>query len=166
MNSPFANLYLAIQERIKTQVPEIVFTEHDLGQLDDYTTGKPPVAFPCLLIDFENFTFENMGENSQRAEGDVVIKIGHSLWGKTDNATPDIWREAALNYYDIEWKVNKALHGFTPGDDYGYLTRTSENKQNRPAYVRQKTMRYRLAFEDYSTQTTQLAMVKPPAEIE
>lgn len=164
MNSPFANIFSALQQRIITQVPEIIFIEHDFGQLEDYSNGRPPVAFPCALIDFQNWTFENMGENAQRAEGDVVIKLGYAKHGQTHNATPNQWREAAMEYYETEWKLNKALHGYTPGNDYGYLTRTTETKENRPLGVRIKTITYRLAFEDYSAMPDQEMIAKPPFE--
>lgn len=150
MNSPTAKAYLAILARIAEQVPEIVYITHDLGQLDDYSAGKPPVAFPCALIDFDQWGFGNLGDSAQTAEGDVVIKLGFALVGDTSNAQPLEWQEAAMQYYDIEWKLNKALHGWSPGDEFGTLTRTFETKENRPAYVRQKTLRYRLAYEDYS----------------
>lgn len=166
MNSPFANIFLALQERIITQVPEIVFIEHDFGQLEDYSNGKPPVAFPCALIDFQNWTFENMGNSTQRAEGDVVIKLGYAKHGQTHNATPSQWREAALEYYEIEWKLNKHLHTFAPGEDCGYLTRTGEVKENRPLGVRIKTITYRLAYEDYSAMTEQVMIDKPPLEVQ
>lgn len=169
MNSPFANLYLAIQERIIDEVPEILFVEQNFGQLDDYSNGgRPPVQYPCALIDFQNFGFENMGENTQRAEGDITITLAFAQHGQTHNGQPDAWREAALNYYDIEWKLHKALQGWAPGnpDDFGYLTRTSVVKDNRPLYVRLRTLTYRLAFEDYSTQPTQTTVVKPPVVIQ
>lgn len=165
MNSPFANIYLAIMQRIETTVAEIKYIDHDLGQLDDYTNGRPPVAFPCALIDFQNFTFENMSDNTQRAEGDVVIKLAFAQHGQTHNAKPQQWKELALHYYDIEWQLNKALHGWTPGDDFGYLTRITATKENRPLAVRLRTLTYRLSFEDYSTQPDTNTMTKPPLEI-
>lgn len=166
MNSPFANTFLAIQAQIQTQIPEIQFIEHDFGQLDDYSNGRPPVAFPCVLIDFQNWSFENLGNNAQRAEGDVIIKLGYAKHGDTHQATPEQWREAAFSYYEIEWKLNKSLHGYTPGDNYGYLTRTGEVKENRPLYVRVKTITYRLAFEDYSAQTLHGSVATPDLQIE
>lgn len=165
MNSPFANIFIAILNHIKTTVPEIKFIEHDLGQLDDYSNGRPPVAFPCVLIDFNNWAFENLGDNAQRAEGDVIIKLGYARQALTNSTTPDNWREAALEYHDIEWKLNKFLHGFTPGDSYGYLTRTTETKENRPLYVRQKTTTYRLAFEDYSATPERDTIPAPPVQV-
>jgi hypothetical protein len=164
MNSPFANIFLAIQARILAEVPEIIFIDHNLGQLDDYSNGRPPVAFPCALVDFGQWNFENMGSNSQRAEGDVIISLAFAEHGQTHNGQPQQWREAALNYYDIEWKLNKALHGYTPGDDYGYLTRTGLTKENRPLAVRVRTITYRLAFEDYSAMPEQQVIDKPPFE--
>ncbi|MDW8420132.1 MAG: hypothetical protein RML37_12045 [Chitinophagales bacterium] len=166
MNSPFAHIYLAIQQRIQTLVPEVKFIEHDFGQLDDYSNGRPPVAFPCVLIDFQSWQFENMGNSAQRAEGNVTIKLGYAKHGQSHQATPEQWREAALEYYDLEWKLNKALHGFSPGDNYGHLTRTTETKQNQPMYVRVKTTTYRLSFEDYSATPEQWMIDTPPLTVD
>lgn len=165
MNSPFATLYLAIIDRLVAEIPEIKWHDHDFGQLDDYSEGRPPVAFPCALIDFQNFTFENMGNLAQRTEGDVVIKLAFAQHGQTHAATADQWRETALGYYDIEWKLNKALHGWSPGDQFGQLTRTLVLKENRPLAVRLRTITYRIGFEDYSTTPVLDTIAKPPLEI-
>ncbi|MCC6691351.1 MAG: hypothetical protein IT235_07440 [Bacteroidia bacterium] len=75
MNSPFATIFGAILNQIAATTPEIKYISQDFGQLEDYTHGRPAVAFPCALIDFQNWNFENMSDNTQRAEGDVT----HSL---------------------------------------------------------------------------------------
>jgi hypothetical protein len=150
VHSPFANIFIAIQQRILSEAPEIVFVDHNFGQLDDYSNGRPPVHFPCALIDFQNWSFENMGSQAQRAEGDVVISLAFAQHGQSHNGQPQQWREAALKYYDLEWKLHKALQTWSPGDDFGCLTRTAVVKDNRPLNVRVRTITYRLAFEDYS----------------
>jgi hypothetical protein len=165
MNSPFATVYLALIARLQAELPELNWIDHDFGQLDDYSDGRPPVAFPCVLIDFQNFTFENMGDLAQRAEGDVIFKLAFAQHGQTHGASPEAWRTLALEYYDIEWRLHKALHGWSPGEPFGYLTRTQATKENRPLGVRLRTIPYRLGFEDYSTSPVLDTTAKPPLEV-
>lgn len=164
MDSPFANIFLAIQERIDTEVPEIKYIDQNFGQLEGYT-DRPSVAFPCILTDFEGWTFENLGTLAQKAEGDVVIKLGFASYRNTSNVTTETYRKLALAYYEIEWKLHKALHGWSPGDDLGTLTRIANLGENRPMGVRVRTLRYRLGFEDYSTKPTSTFIALPDFEL-
>jgi hypothetical protein len=164
MNSYFANIFLAIMQRIQAEVPEIIFIEHDLGELEGYS-DRPKVGFPCALVDFDGWSFENMGDNTQTAEGDVVIKLAFAQYGQTNNITDLALRKAALNYYDIEYKLHKALHGWSPADTVGHLTRTSVITSNLPMGVRMRTLRYRLAFEDGDTQPVWNMQPLPPMVI-
>ena len=57
----------------------------------------------------------------------------------------------AISYYDLEWDLHKAIHGWAPGDDYGRLIRISASTQKRTDNYRVRELRYSIAFEDYST---------------
>ena len=149
MNSPFANIFLALQQRVQTEVPVITYIDQDLGQLKPGI--RPPVSWPCVLIDFEDFNFDNMGDNVQIAKGTVVFRLGFAPYSNTGSTTPSPYLEQALGYYDIEWAMHQVIQGWSPGDDYGHLTRTSVLTQKRPDNYRVRELRYSLAFEDYST---------------
>lgn len=156
MNSPFANVYLSIMKRIETEIPEIVHVAQDQGQLEGYVR-RPNLAFPCVLIDFQSWTFSNMSDSAQIGEGDVVIKLAFAQYGEEDNLTEEHWRKIALEYYEIEYKLNKFLHGWSPSDYTGQLTRTHADKENRPA-LRIRPIRYRLELEDYTAKPVQNAI--------
>ena len=151
-------------QRISAQVPEILYIEHDLGQLEGYS-NRPTIASPAVLVDFDGWQFEQMGNNTQRAEGDVVIKLAFAQYGQSNNMTEQQWREAALSYYDIEYTLHQALQGWSPLDITGYLNRTSVITQNLPMAVRLRTIRYRLAFEDGYTEPVQNTMPTPPLAV-
>lgn len=156
MNSPFANIYNAIIEEIKTKLTgddAIRYIDHDLGQLETYnaTTGKPSVSFPCLLIDFEDFKFDGEGENTQRAEGIVLLRLGFDAITPTNNLTPTIYREKGLSIYDKEWQLHKVLQGWSPGDGFGYFTRERATTEKREDNHKVRAIRYRLSFKDNST---------------
>lgn len=152
MNSPFANIYLDIMNRIQNTVPEIAHVAQDHGQLEGYVR-RPNLAFPAVLIDFQGWTFSNLSDSAQMGEGDVIIKLAFTPYQDDDNLTEDEWRKLALEYYELEWKLNNALHCWSPNDNCGYLTRTNADKENRPG-IRIRPLKYRLELEDYSTKPT------------
>lgn len=164
MNSPFATLFLLLQERIKTAVPEIRHIDQDLGQLE-FSKLRPSVAFPCVLIDFENFTFKDNGDNSQSAEGNISIRLAFSPYSNSSQSTPTLWKEKALAYYDIEWKLNKALHGWHPNNDaFGNLDRATAGTEGREDDLRVRKIVYEIAFEDDSTEDS-LTMVPATLDV-
>ena len=153
MNSPFANIFLALRQYIQDEVSGITYIDQDLGQLKPAT--RPPVSWPCLLIDFEDFSFGNMGDNVQTAKGTVLFTLGFAPHSNTGTATPTQYVQQALGYYDLEWSLHLALQGWSPGDDYGQLIRTGAITRQRPDSYRVRELRYSLAFEDYSTKPQQ-----------
>ena len=153
MNSPFANIFLALQQRIQAQLPSIAHIDQDLGQLK--TTTRPPVSWPCVLIDFEDFSFDNLGENVQTAKGTVVLRLGFAAHSNSSQATPGAYVRQAIDYYDVEWALHKAMQGWSPGTDCGSLARASTTTQRRTDNYRVREIRYTLAFDDYSTKHQQ-----------
>mgnify|MGYP000263985857 CR=1 FL=1 len=71
MESPFARLFLDLQEQIEIEVPEIVFIEQDLGQLGSEDPRKM-MSFPGVLIDFPNTGFSNLVGKNQLASPTIV----------------------------------------------------------------------------------------------
>lgn len=155
MNSPFANLFLAIQARIVSVMGnEIRYIDHDLGQLENYNPqngGKPRVSWPCALIDFENFDFEEEGEFTERGEGIVLIRLGFDTASPTDQLTPLAARQSGNSFLDTEWRLHKALKGWAATDACGYLSRVSAKTEKREDFYRVRQIRYSLSISDMST---------------
>jgi len=155
MESPFATLYLALQERIKRNVRYITYIDQDLGQLG--VKPRPPVSWPCALIDFEDFRFKDLSEHVQTAKGTIVIRLGFAPHSGSSSITPADYREQALSYYDIEYHLHQALQGWSPaGECFGSLMRSSAITQPRTDGFRVRELRYKIAFDDYSTKITRL----------
>ncbi len=152
MNSPFANLFLAIQDKLKNNLTSVVYIDQDLGQLKN---ARPAVSWPCVLIDFEDFEFTNLSENVQVATGTVVIRLAFPAHSPSAQATPSTYTQKALGYYDIEWDLHKLLQGWNPGSAFGKLCRTAVTTLKRTDNIRVREQRYSIAFEDYSTKITQ-----------
>lgn len=151
MNSPFANIFLSIQERIKNNTPAIKHIDQDMGQLKN---ARPPLSWPCVLIDFEDFNFDDLSENVQLTNGTIAFKLGFAPHSNSSAATPVTFTEMALNYYDIEWQLHQLLQGWRPLNTTGRLCRISTTTQKRNDSCRIREIRYSIAFEDYSTKRT------------
>lgn len=164
MNSPFSTLFIAIQERIKSEVAALRWIDQEMTQLESYGE-KPSVSFPCLLVDFDNFNFEDAGEAIQFAEGIIVLRLGFAPFSQTSDKTPLEWKEKGLAYYDIEWAIYKALHGWKP-NNYGYCMRVSADTEKREDSIRVRVLRYSISFEDYNACPEYGSVSKPDFEAE
>ena len=151
VESAFAQAFLSIQARIKDQVPEIAWIDQDLAQLEHYDV-RPAVQFPCCLIDFINFTFKEMGDLDQWGEGTIQLRLGFAPFSSANSAAPLVSQEEALQYYELENKVFKALHGWIP--EYGGvpitepLIRTTAVSELRDDTFRVRVNHYTTAYED------------------
>lgn len=165
ITSPFGRLYLDLIRRINTKVPEIRYIDQDFGQLEQYVK-RPGVAFPAVFIDFQNWQYDDYTQNEQKAKGDVIVQLALSKHSSSSSLTPEQWREIPLEYYEIEQKLFKALHGYCPVDEdqFGYLTRTAVRGQNTPK-LRRRPLTFRLEFIDREAAEEIRWETKPPALI-
>lgn len=162
MDSAIANYFILLNNRIVAQVPEIRYIDQDLGQLDFYQE-RPAVSWPCVLLDVGDFTFSNYGNLSQSGEGQIVIRLGFTPFSSANSKAPDLVKFKALKFYDIEHKLVNALHGWTPDTgDYGNLIRVSATTEKREDPFRVREIRFKLAFEDFSTQRAKLTAAATP----
>ncbi len=157
MNSQFANLFLLLQARIAT-VTQIKHIDQDFGQMEDHNgNNRPPVSWPCCLIDINSTTFTDYSQNAQSAIAKVVLRLGFPPYSSSASATPTEYKEKAIAYYDIEFLLHQALQGWSPdgdtGDTFGHMNRISAASENREDFLRVRAITYDIAFEDFSTKT-------------
>ncbi len=51
----------------------------DFSQLENYKEGyRPPVLFPCVLIDFSEWNFDDESKNMQTGEGVIMFRLAHA----------------------------------------------------------------------------------------
>ena len=113
VSSPFAQLYVALQQYLKTEVPDIRHIDLELGQLDYYHT-RPAVSFPCLFIDFPNTGYEGEGDNVQWADITIVMRLGLDPFSSASSITPDASIEKSLGFFELENQLVAALQGYAP----------------------------------------------------
>lgn len=147
MDSLFAQLFLAIQEHIKTEVPAIEWIDQDLGQLEAYQT-RPAVSFPCVLIDFPTTQYSNHSQMVQWADINISVRLGFTPFSSANSEAPDVSKEAALQFYELENKVYEALQGFTANDCVQPLNRISVATERRDDVYRVREMIFTTATED------------------
>lgn len=148
-NSFFAKLYLEIQQKIKNEILEIRFVEQNFGQygFDDF---RAKVAFPAMLIDFANTNYSAMQGDIQLAEATINIVLLFEPFSQSYNLAPDAVKQKALEYYEIEQKVFKALQGWQT-DFCTPLVRTDAKSQNRNEIgLRIRELNFTTEFEDWS----------------
>lgn len=149
MNSPFANIYTTLMNRIKTEVPDIRWVDFDLGQLEAFDGDRPPVDWPCLLIDFTDTGFEQM-QGFQRGNMQIQMRLGFDQYESSNGITPEPILEQALNYLEIEYKLHQAVQAWYGEnkltDAMIRINASSEKRENDNFRVRR--LIYNAAFDD------------------
>lgn len=149
MDSFFAKIFLDLQERITSEVPEVKFIDQNIGQygFDDF---KAKALFPCVLIDFPNTTYSALQGNIQLGVAAINISLMFDTYSQTYNIAPTEVKELGLSYLDIEQKIFKALQGWST-DYFTPLIRTDTKSQNRNDIgLRIRDLNFSTEFEDWS----------------
>lgn len=113
MKSFFANLYLDLQDRIKSEVPEIEWIEQDFGQ-DVFDKWRPNVAFPAVLIDFPLADYEAEAGSGQFGNVTINLRLLVAPFSQSYEDAPIEVRQDALEYFELEQKLVSAIHGWSP----------------------------------------------------
>lgn len=151
MNSPFAKLYTKIQARIASNVPETKWTDFNLDQLNAFDGERPPVDWPCTLIDFVETTFQQM---QGYQDGDVIVEftLAWDEYLQTNSDTPEYVKEQALQYLELEHKYHLAFQGWNAdgllSNALIRVSATSEKRENDNLRVRRLV--YKGTFSDGS----------------
>lgn len=151
MESFYANLYLDIMARIKEEVSEIEWIEQDFGQ-DVIDKWRPNVSFPAVLIDFPMANYEAMSESDQFGTVSISIRLLVAPFTQSYSDAPVEVINDALDYFDIEHKLVRALHNWQPDNAYCQpLVRDRVSTQNRGDIgLRIRTIEFSTAYtEDF-----------------
>jgi hypothetical protein len=140
-------------ERIKEEVEEINWIEQDFGQ-DVIDQWRPQVAFPAVLIDFPDTSYNDMLVNEQTAEAIIRIRLMMAPYTQSYEGAPIEVIEDALSYFEIEKKIVDALHMWQPDEAYCRpLIRRRASSQNRGDIgLRIRTIDFDTAFEEVNVE--------------
>lgn len=164
LQSPQANFFQLLIEKLISDVPELRFIDQDLGQLENYEM-RPAVSWPCCMIDIEDFKYSDQQNHAiQIAEGIISLRIGLVKYTDSNNLTPAATRENALQYYELEHKVFKALHGWNP-PGFGKMLRRASGTERRDDDIRVRVLKFAISFTDDSAKPVKTLAPRPGAQI-
>lgn len=162
MDSIQANIFLKVQDRLATGATGLAHIDQDLGQLEFYDK-KPPVKFPCGLLDLDDTEYSDAGENMQIADRAVlIVRLGLLAYGDTAHYAPEQFKQLALEYYNLEHRVNKLLHGWCDSQYFSPLARRKAYKEKRDDNLRVRVLRYEFAFRDNTAMAVPASTIVTP----
>lgn len=84
-------LFIAVCDRLKEAVPELRWIDADEGQLN--VSERPPVAFPCCLVEMSYPQCENHTAGTQRVRVQFALRVAFNCCAATNAAAPVAVRE-------------------------------------------------------------------------
>lgn len=165
LSSPLGNLFIAIQERLQLKVPALKWIDQQFGQLDNYQPGyKPPVLFPCNLIDLVGFTFEDQSNGVQIAQGRVVCYLSTAPFSNSNQSTPLPQKEKALEFYELEHEIKTHLHNWQP-EGFSKLSHRSLDNSDMEAKIRERIIVFDVSFTDTSAKKPTTLVARPEPKV-
>lgn len=140
------HIFTAVQQRLSEKVAELHWIDFDFGQLDSYQM-RPPVQFPCALIDIELPETRDRGERMQQCRVAITLRVAFEQPGQTSQKTPQYVRDRALSIYDILKKIHAALHGYD-GAEFGKIVRRSLTTERREDPLKVFNMRFETSYTE------------------
>lgn len=139
------NALAAVQDRLLELYPEnIAYLAEDWGQLDFYNE-RPPVNFPCVLIDIEEAQFSDLTRKAQRGDAMLTIRVAHYDPVNLSALAPD--REKSFRMFALLRLIYARLQGLS-GEEFSGLTRTSLRRAKREDTIREYVMQFRFGGTD------------------
>lgn len=96
------------------EVKSLRWVDAQEGQLDYYTEDRPPVAWPCCLVEVAVTAARNlsaMAVGPQRCTLTCTLQIAFNDCASLNSRTPGQVRDVALRRFDVLQEVKDALHG-------------------------------------------------------
>lgn len=144
-------IYLSIVNQLKTKVPALRWIDADLGQLDFYET-RPPVAFPCALIDIELPTCTERAYALQECDAQITIRLAFEPLGTSSAAAPEAAQTKALAMWETISAVFDNLQGFET-TEFSPLTRISQTNEKRDDNLKVVRQVWSTIFEEEAEPT-------------
>ncbi len=148
----FSQILIDLYKRISTEVPEIEFIDQDLGQLGQRgKDGRPPLAYPAVLIDFPNTDYSELSSTAQLGNCPITFQLVFDTYAQTWHEAPKEVIMKGLEYLNIEQRLHNCLNGWHL-DYFQPLIKTSVRSQNNNDIgLRVRQLTFTTEYEDYST---------------
>lgn len=136
---------IAVQDRLLELLPEkIAYLAEDWGQLDFYNE-RPPVTFPCVLIDIAEAEFSDCTRKVQQGEAILTVRVAHFDPVNVSALAPD--SDKAFRMFSLLRTLYVQLQGLS-GETFSGLTRTSLRRAKREDAIREYVMQFRFGGTD------------------
>ena len=114
-------IFIAVCDRLKTEVPGLRWIDAEEGQLN--TGERPAVAFPCCLIDISYPSCKTHMGGRQKINAQIQLRVAFQAGGSTNAAAPKLVREHALSCMDTLDKIHEALQWWNGGNLFNPMRR-------------------------------------------
>jgi hypothetical protein len=163
-----ANIFLAVQNQLVAGVPELKFIDLDTHQLEyKDAQERPMVLLPCVLIDFITATFTDDSQNIQEGDALMQLRLGVDPFTQATQYFTDTQKANAINYFNIEHKINMALHGWCNSQYFTPMSRVALKSELRNDKLRVRVMHYKFGYTDWTAQPLPAeAIARPDLVIE
>ncbi len=139
-----------VMKRIREKVPELRWVDADEGQLD-FQDSRPPVAFPCCLVELSYPGAENMSAahpGMQRVQVSLELKIGFNDCASFNVNKPLQVQETAFARLDMVEALHRAVQGFKMENCAKSFRRARCRPQKRPDGLKVYEVVYTADFID------------------
>lgn len=141
------HLFIALCDLLEAQVPEVRWIDADEGQINSQN-NRPPVAFPCVLIDMTYPQTEALNAQSEKIRVQFSLRIAFEGYGQTSSVAPEEVRERALERLDILEKIHRTLQWWSYERQINPLRRQRVITERRQDGLKVYNMIYESAFID------------------
>ncbi len=139
-------LFIALCDQLKNKVPELRWIDSDQGQLN--VSERPPVAFPCCLVEMSYPQCTTHMAGKQRVRVRFQLQVAFNVWGTANASAPQESREKALQQYDTLQNIHKALQWWSFGRKINPTSRVWVLTENRSNGLKIFRMIYESEFMD------------------
>ena len=142
----------SIFQAIKAQLDTVSSLQHvglDKGQFPEEKTNGAGLNYPCVLINLELPTCEDLNEDRSVQACDllVTVRLAFDFSDSVDNDTPAKAEQQTLDYLDTLKEVHEAVQGFSTPEFVG-LSRVSLINEYREDMVKIISLKYSSRYED------------------
>ena len=119
----YKEIFTAVCDRLEKEVPALRWIDAEMGQLSSRGDTRPPVAFPCVLVEISYTACDTLSGGRQRVNAEVQLKVGFDIPGPTNSKVPDRYRDMALSYMDVLDMVHNAMQWWDGGRMFNPMRR-------------------------------------------
>jgi hypothetical protein len=134
-------------------------------EVDELGDKMSPVAFPCGLFDIVDITYTNGSRGLQLGEAVLELRLGLTAYSAATHYYQNPSHKLnALEYYNTEHRVNKALHSWSDDQYFNPLSRVRAQTEKRKDNVR--VLHYAFGFKDNTATEVRSSFAAPDIQTE